>query len=611
MSDFEDIFAEAEEEPDLPVTMGEEGIPIRARITQLDPIDIVGDRPPERGAWDMLMDFGRSAMDPAGAGVRSREDLRSYLDPGTPHGTTGIDHALQVLTLGTSDEIGGAVDAARAAYDRGELDDWLMGDRTAYERGQAEYRAARDRRRRELEEGGAARPGLATLGTATGLAASVPVTPSLGLGRTGGMAARIAGAGAEGALYGAASGFGSSDAEDIEGMLSDTATGAVTGAVSSSVLRGGAEALGAAAGRAPAVRVEADRARIGSTAGPGPALTDRAVRELAGANPTPERLAEVANTLRRLDIAPAAGTVEDIGRAATSATERLDASRLAQIDDIVNASPDGEGRIPLDDVLGALRGEADRLESSAADRPYARLARDRARDFLETYGLTPDGEIDLDATIPYRTLGDEITRYSDRTNWLDPEMGDIRPPTEIARRMHGALRDVQDTYAEGLLGPEAREALRRTRGDMRVAIGAADMAERGAGRATRRNLFGLGDLSAGNMAASAGASPGYLAAVVGARRALEARGPTLRATGLETVANLLERAPERLGPWAGALRRMMAVAGGIEGAHAALMDQDEGYRSMVEGLEDEGAGADVSPEDFADAWESAEEDDTE
>lgn len=600
--DFDELFDEAPVE-----RMGAEGIPIRGNVIDLDERHITGRATP-RGLGDMAWDALAWAQGDRSAGERLTEDASGYLEA-DGHGTTGIDHLLQAATLGLADEGRGFVRAGRAALERGDLLDGLTGDRPSYERFQADYRRERDTARRELEEGAEARPGLSALGTAAGIGVAAPLTPSLGIGAGGGALARIGGAAVEGGIYGAAGGFGSSDADLTDGaeLARDTVGGALMGAVAGGALRAGGEALSTARAAVPGVRTAADRARIAATAGPGPGLTDRAVRELAGANPSPERLREVADTLRRLDIAPAAGTTDDIARAAGEATDRLDADRLAMIDEILAASPDGEGRIPLSRVLRSLDEVGDDLGSRAVDRPYAPIARRVADDFAATYGEPPTppapwhriGARDPDPMIPYRTLGEEISAMRNRTRWLDPEVGEVAPPEAIRRRLHGALRDVQDDYAAALLGPESADRLRRIRGDMRVSIGASEAADRHLSRSARYTLGGLSDMTAAGAGAASGATPAQLATLLGLRRAVAARGPSLRATGLETVARVLDAAPERLGPWADVLRRLISAGVGMETAHEHLFAADPDYRAAVEALDDTGEGA---PDDFASMW---------
>lgn len=617
MSDFDQIFAAAEED------VGPEGIPSRGRVMRLDRVDIVGRRPPPaRGLLDYAADAGRVMTGDLSAVSRLGEDVRSAFDPATPHGTTGIDHMVQIPTAGFADEIRGLTRATMGAVERGELLDAILANPSptgggAHTRLRADYVGERDRARRELAEGAEERPGLAALGTATGIAASIPISPSVPVGGAATPAARVLSGMATGGAYGAAGGVGGSEAElsDVPATVRAGVTGGVGGALLGGTIGAAGEGYRRMVGRSGSMTEAADRARIGATAGPGPGLTDRAVRELAGANPSAERLAEVAGRLRRLGIAPAAGTTEDVLRLAREATEGLDTQRTGLIEEILAASPDGEGRIPVSRVLEELDRVAGELEGSVATRAYAPMVRARAREFSDIFATGPDGTIDLDATIPYERLGREISDLNQLTQWLDPEAGAVRVPTRVARDTVGALRDVQDEFAASVTSPELADRLRGIRGDMRVSLGAEEAAERGLSRRSRHALVGLGDIGAANVgAAGPEGSLGRAGLLLGARRMLEARGPSLRATGLETVARLLGSNPERLGAWGPVLTRAASLFGGIEAAHATLMDREPEYAAAVEELEaseeeaPEAPAEPVTGDSFAEMWDSLPED---
>lgn len=345
----------------------------------------------------------------------------------------------------------------------------------------SEYDAARDARRLETAEASERNPMLYGAGALSGGFATAPLTPGLRAGSAlaggvtrgasaalprlvtaaRGMAPRLGAAAATGAGYAALGGVGSSEEEDVPGILADAAREAPGGAAMGAGLGLVGEGLGAARSMAPAMRDWADRAILSVPGGSG-ASGDRLARSIGGGRSAAARAVRESGLVGPISTPSgvSAAASREIADAAPTSLERL-----------LAAHPEG-GVNPTDiarEVEGVVGGYPNPSERAAMGglTDIARDMRTRGRP-PEVPGLTvtgdrpspaPDELFNMDEPPRLSTVSETPSaepRHERGAGTAPPARGPGRRRLAMADTMvsDAPEPDFRDTLASDLLMPE-------------------------------------------------------------------------------------------------------------------------------------------------------------
>lgn len=226
------------------------------------------------------------------------------------------------------------------------------------------------------------------------------------------------------------------------------------------------------------------------------------------------------------------------------------------------------------------------------------------------------GEVEgLPEAIPFSGAQRAKARWQEdlraRGTWRRPERP-IDPPLLQAER--GLLHEMRGGVGEAL-GPEQLARYDRGRRDIALAEEFGRMQRRAAERQGSHRQFSLTDNLAaisgsgagtavgGVLGGAGGAGVGAIAGGLGgalANRLYRGREHAIWATGSELLADVLQNAPEVLGPFAGALQRAQTRGpNAVAATHYVLMSRDPDYRRRLREYQEQQEQSGVSPEEVS------------
>lgn len=498
------------------------------------------------------------------------EQEAAYQAAKAPSGPSVLDSTARGFasgaSLGFDDEIGGAIGAAGRVAGIKNLGSWKPfqeGSRLEFDTptispdaiGEA-YTQNRDALRGDLAADAKTNPTASTVGKVGGAVTSalVPGLGALNAGKGATLAGSVAKAAGAGALQGGLTGIGESTSDNIGEIAREASTGALTGAA----IGGAIPIAGAGIGKA-----------VSGLRGAGSAMK-RGAEGLAetatgatGAQAAKFRHGAGRELLDR-GLVGFGDTAERIGQKTDVAMQMAN----KQIDDALR-SLDAQGvTASADNVVAALEAKVSELGSDASQAGTARQIRKIIDDILET------GKSNIpvsDAEVTKRGFGSKIR------NWVDPEVGAANKQAylgymdEVERAAQQAdpaaaakFKSGKDTY--GLLAPIQEAAEKRGLQQNQAPLG------------------GLGD----TVAAGVGGVPGFLA-----KRILQPRVASSSAVALDSIADIVLKAPQALGKFAKPLQDATARGGNSLGAtHFILQQTNPEYREILRKVaeEDEEAG---------------------
>jgi len=191
--------------------------------------------------------------------------------------------------------------------------------------------------------------------------------------------------------------------------------------------------------------------------------------------------------------------------------------------------------------------------------------------------------LELRAQPPTRARADlerALSQLDTTVPWTNPQGSPVRLPVDVARGQRRTIRDALDREIAPMLPPEVAADFAPARRRWQAADTVSGMAERRASRAQMRSPLASA-LPAAQAVLQGGSGAVAALAGGGIYRAARAREAAALATGLEMVSGLLQRTPERLGPFADVLRNA-ATRGALPVVHQLLMRRDPAYAAMVE-----------------------------
>ncbi len=511
---------------------------------------------------------GKPKFDP-NASFSAVEDEDPTLDPATA-AASGL---IQGGTLGFGDEIGAAGKAAMNAITgvTGPLGGGSLSDIGE------DYARNRDQLRSEFQKSAQANPKTALAANIAGSIANPINTmiPNVSAGK--GLGSAIANAGTQGAAVGAVQGVGSSDSNNIGGIARDAALSTGVGALGGGV--GGALAYGAEKA-APVV---------------GKWLGNKA-----------EDLSAKAQGLER-------GTLNKMGidRARAVGRQGLD-------EGVVGWMPAGtDTMIARNESLMNRAGDARNAVYNAVDEAGAsgfnplNVATDVENKLSPTY-RTPinKGEwSQLDNTIESILARGEGNIPLTEAQALKEEIGAVaypggkKPafPTPKQEMAQGAYRIVNkslDRAAESGASALGTEGLDKTiqgaNRTMSTGYDARNILGQKQARELGNKTFGLTDWSIlGPSAAAAPFTHGVsllgIPIVLG-KKFGEKYGAQIGAKAINSLGDLVSKAPQALGKYAGPLTNAASRGGSaLNAAHFVLQQTDEGYRNMIKQLQGDDA----------------------
>lgn len=528
-------------------------------VIEVDPIDIEGDP----NATDIVIDPIDIEGDPLAQGKTPPRTLAQRARAGEAMSKDeAVDYGAQLLgihglgawgrstadaaTFGFADELAAAGQSA------------IHGD---------DYATARDSLRSDLETSRENYPIASGIGTATGIAATLPMLSALPAAE--GAGARFGLAVGEGAGFGALGAAGDSEADltagDTEGFREDIAEGALGGAVTGGVF----------GGLAHGGRRMVNRLREGADATLESAARQR-LRQ-AGADRVPE--------LRRMETR---GTPEEIagelkrqgvfGRLGLASTDTVQGN----VEQMVRRS--GEA---LGEVRGPAAGEpVDLMPAlSRIDETMERLGSDPSAYAIQMRSALREprrllAQMAEEGPIPFERLRDLMRNAG--TSITDAVRASESGRADAMRMLYGLLSDAERSTV-GRIAPGAVDVLEGAKRQHELGRGLQDVYERAAQREAGRNTIGLTDLLSfggggaalgGLIDAAGGGGAAGLALLLGTRAA---NSPRVRATIGEIVGGMGRRArPGAGGDALDALRRALEVGGASEPlGEAMLADEPE------------------------------------
>ena len=473
------------------------------------------------------------------------------------------------------------------------------------------YRAGRDDAREEERLAAKANPKSNLFGNIVGGALLTPLAPGLAPLKALPTASKAVNAvrylaplAATGSAFGAVSGAGG--AKELSDVPLEVAKGYALGAVGGAA--GGAVGAGLSklagpllgnhlrdvADKADELRVLTSSGAHGGSIGP-PKVLKEALR-------VPGGVAETARVMRSTGMAPKLGTTGQIQRAANATNDEANDVIRAVIEGVDDAGV----KVDVKSFANQLRAHAKELATrpeldDAAEELTRRAALYEAR--------FPDG-------VTMRQAQQLVTDLGDRVNWTKVATGQLIPNAHVASAAATrAMRESMDTAAtkafENAGIPEAAtkaarifggkppatalDAYKGARRASQVSRIVGDAAEESTNRAAKNRSFGLMDAQAGQLAAAAlPAAPGLAASLaIGARKAAASVGATARATGAESVRdilNFIDKNPN-VGAALGAAGRGVVAAArsgakmtarALVAQHLAALERDPGYAKAVE-----------------------------
>lgn len=430
--------------------------------------------------------------------------------------------------------------------------------------------------------------------------------------------ARLAQGGLTGELYGAASGLGHSEADDLQGLAHDTAEGGLLGLGGAAVmgpLGEGARALGRF-GRQRFSQEASDRAILAAASGESPV----GVAAMRRWGRSPEQLHTAAERVRRLGLVGPASTAQDVLERGERQVARLgDAGAIDpalgadasgdELADLIGDSSTGvvgdiarrlesesEG-LPVRDLLEVFEREAARLERDPETAQYAAALRRRGEQWARSFGGIVEGAdgpmSDLGATVRPERVRESLGTMRQATTWVDPALGEVRPPVQAQRDLHRGLSGVRDRHADDVLGPGTGEAYAGARRDLQASLQSRDLTRDSLQRSEGRRAISPTDMMAGIGALAGGHAVGGTTGLgaaglaVGAgflNRLLRSREAALGATGTEAMRRLFSSpALARYGPQLE--RAMRRGVPALTAMHETLLRRDPEYRAAVEEAE--------------------------
>ena len=488
----------------------------------------------------------------------------------------GIDFA----SGGFSDELGGAIEAAGSVVGLrglGENELQMPRGETPEEKKQSlleVYKAMRDKRRGINKEALKASPksymagGLAG-GLASGAAMKVAGATGSALTGLGKLPGWIANTGA-GGLFG----LGQSEAEDVEGLAKDTATGAATGFGMGALFSGAGKVANSTAQGSKKV---AEKNAVDSLA---PMLAD----EKAMANQG------VRDKLGReiLD-----GGVTKFGSSPGKQAERLGplleekGKRLGAIRDSVDKQASKFAKAGDNVAADARRVDFDTALAKRAER--AAKASKGGTDLEKSYVKSLDKNVASMSEVPSRSLKDtsEAIQKMDKkqipwkkaeADWTPEQQAVAEIRRNLAKQMDGKIRGFTKDFDEYT--------------DTKEMFGLFKRGEELANTATMKGrgglVPGLKDMVTASAATKDGmkAIPGMFAAKI-----VRDRGHAMIAKTADVAYKTLSTSPEVLGKYNGPLMRAMKKGEkAFLATHAALINTDPEYKQLVESMDtgDEG-----------------------
>lgn len=381
----------------------------------------------------------------------------------------------------------------------------------------AAYQAGRDAERATLNKDSVENPGLSTSSQLVGAVASPINKVAKGVSLAKG-----------GAMIGGISGLGGSEADDLGGMLVDSATGATIGAVTGKVLEKGAPVLKKAT------------EKVGAKAGE---IAERMAARAVGA----ERA-----TVKKLGM----GKVRDIGR---HALDEGILSPLASTDDLIarNTAAEARGVSKMNEAYRAIDDAgastfnpldvATKVDDQIGGFYRSPINRGETRQLentLETILMRGEGNIPLkEAQVLKQELG-KVANWKNNLNLTDKE--------RMAREAYGIVSKAIDDAAESGSKAIGKEGLAETLRQGKVLVGrskgAEELLKNKAAREQGQKLgFGLTDTIWGGAALGYGGMTNDWKTAGGlmlAKKGLEKYGAQNAALALNKVSKAFLKSPD-------------------------------------------------------------------
>ncbi len=338
--------------------------------------------------------------------------------PARPGGLESVLRGVkQGVTMGFGDEIAGALESA-------------FSDKT--------YKQARDEARASDKAAQEAHPWLYGGGNLAGGAATMLI-PGLNVAK----GATLAASAGRAALAGGIAGLGGSDAEDLGGIVKDTAVGAALGGAAGAAGHGIGKWLAAAPGRA----AEAEMA--GLTTG---VQNSTKVKVFGPRGANEAGIKAVLNKAPEIKKAINA----DTGKALAMVDDKLDdlGQRLGEIYTKVQKATPGSG-VPLSKVEEALTGVAREYDSVATSGQ-----RDAVEALLGKFAKRYGGEAPGGQVVPIKELHREVSQFA-KQGFEGGPMFSVPVGKELKRNVSGVLRDLLQDHVDEIASSAQLEGVSR------------------------------------------------------------------------------------------------------------------------------------------------------
>lgn len=512
-------------------------------------------------------------------------DPDKFLAETSPQGApsaleSGISGAANFMTLGFSDELAGAGRAAAAKVAGSEQPFSDL------------YQKYRDEQRQHQQQAVAAHPLAYYGGGAAGSLVTAAGLPIINPGA----AATLKGAAARGALGGAITGVGESDAPVLSPR---TVVGAVAGG-----------ALGAAGGAAGAFIPKLAPSQLRNVA------TEKAVQAAGGMTKEMRDLGtggvrSLGQDLLDKKVVTIGASLEDIADRASSAKEVAGQSigeALSKVDDLVKTA---HGMIDDGKLLSGAPEPQKQAAKAYLERQFG-FSGDRIAQRIEDQLIKPnigpkgvDNPMLTGELAKLRQVAENFRNFGNTTLEQGTEMKAAQGartrfesetiPESFKQQVYGIMKDeLEDVVGktanlEKALGqPETQAALpaynqaKSTYGNMSKT---EDMAERSLGRQRANRSISLTDYLTGIAGTAAHGLPSGIA-LGGVNKVIRKYGDSAAAVGLNSLANVIDKAPDALGPYANVLSQAAAKGGGsLAVTHSILMKNDPKYQQIMQGAQ--------------------------
>ncbi len=473
------------------------------------------------------------------------DELPDAKTPNKPIQDTSLTSALhgaeQGATLGFSDEIRGALGAAKdvAMDDRYKLNDLV-----------ARYQVNRDQARAMLEKSKRDNPLSYTTGEVGGSTA-LSFVPGLGVAAKGAsLAGRALAAAGTGAALGAASGLGQSNADltkgNFQGALNDTQSGAITGGIAGGVLTPLGETVGSG------IKNFIDPEHLRGIA------ADRAVKATTGQN---------ISALRKLAGATSSG--QDFGRTEESIRKAgrdiIDSGVIGATDRVEDLAPKlAAKRQEIGSQIGDVGKKVDELYPRAVSGD--KIA-DQLLDYAATIPATGQGKLlqekILNEAENLKAMGGlsfaDAQKVKNQFKFKPQDQDALISNQDVTNKIRNLIsKEMDNTAADvaskaDLSGKELLDQYGKLKGQYRTFKGAADAAgDRALKNLSNRYVspsdYGVGATGAlaGTIASGGSAIPAIAlgAAGAGLNKLARERGSSAAAVGFMKAAQALEDSPE-------------------------------------------------------------------